>query len=42
MGKRILKDTDYFPNEKYKSPHTDCKEGVAMLVSSIKTSKSKP
>jgi len=42
MGKRILKDMDYFPNEMNKSSHPECKEGVAMLVSSIKTSKSKP
>lgn len=42
MCKGILKNTDYFPNEMYKSSHPECKEGVAMLVNSIKTSKSKP
>ena len=41
MSKSILKNTDYFPNEMNKSSHPECKEGVAMLVSSIKTSKSK-
>jgi len=42
MGKHILKDMVYFPNEMYNSSHPECKEGVAMLVCSIKTSKSKP
>lgn len=35
----ILKDTSYLVEEKYLSLHSVCKELVAMLVSSIKTSK---
>lgn len=35
----ILKDTSYLVEDKYLSLHSVCKELVAMLVSSIKTSK---
>ncbi len=37
----LLKDTNYLSNDKYMSLHPVCKELLAMLVSSIKTSKSK-
>ncbi|WP_435255378.1 four helix bundle protein [Tenacibaculum sp. A30] len=35
----LLKDTSYLVEDKYRSLHSVCKELVAMLVSSIKTSK---
>lgn len=35
----LLKDTSYLVEDKYLSLHSVCKELVAMLVSSIKTSK---
>lgn len=35
----ILKDTDYIEQNLFESLHSDCKELVAMLVSSIKTAK---
>ncbi len=35
----LLKDTSYLVEDKYMSLHSVCKELVAMLVSSIKTSK---
>ncbi|OJV30050.1 MAG: four helix bundle protein [Bacteroidetes bacterium 37-13] len=37
----ILKDTDYLENNLFESLHSDAKELIAMLVSSIKTLKSK-
>lgn len=37
----LLKDTNYITNNNYENSHSNCKELVAMLVSSIKTSKSK-
>ena len=37
----LLKDRNYIHSDMYKNSYPDCKEGVAMLVSSIKTSKSK-
>lgn len=35
----ILKDTDYIENKLFESMQTDCKELIAVLVSSIKTAK---
>ena len=35
----ILKDTDYIKQELFESLQSDCKELIAMLVSSIKTAK---
>jgi len=35
----ILKDTDYIDSTMYKSLISDCKECIAMLVSTLKTSK---
>lgn len=35
----ILKDTDYIEQILFESLHSDCKELIAMLVSSIKTAK---
>ncbi len=35
----ILKDTDYLEQNLFESLQSDCKELVAMLVSSVKTSK---
>lgn len=37
----ILKDTDYLESKLFESLHSDIKELIAMLVSSIKTLKSK-
>ena len=35
----LLKDTDYISNKIFQSMQADCKELIAMLVSTIKTSK---
>jgi four helix bundle protein len=35
----ILKDTDYIDENQFKSLQSDCKELIAMLVSTVKTSK---
>jgi len=35
----ILKDTDFIDHKLHTSLHTDCKELIAMLVSTVKTSK---
>jgi four helix bundle protein len=35
----ILKDTNYIDNDIFQSLHSDCKELIAMLVSTVKTSK---
>ncbi len=35
----ILKDTDYLEQKLFESLQSDCKEHIAMLVSSVKTSK---
>lgn len=35
----LLKDTDYLNNEEFAQLRSECKELIAMLVSSIKTSK---
>lgn len=35
----LLKDTDYISNDEFTQLRTECKELIAMLVSSIKTSK---
>ena len=35
----LLKDTDYLDHERFTELHADCKELIAMLVSSIKTAK---
>ena len=37
----LLKDTNYIDNDNHKSMLSDCKELIAMLVSSIKTAKSR-
>lgn len=37
----LLSSTDYISKEKFTKLQSDCKELIAMLVSSIKTSKSK-
>jgi len=37
----LLKDTDYLDNERFVELHLECKELIAMLVSSIKTVKEK-
>ncbi len=37
----LLNDTDHITNLVYKQLHSTCKELVAMLVSSVKTTKSK-
>ena len=36
----LLKDTDFIRNEQFISLQSDCKELIAMLVSTVKTSKS--
>ncbi len=36
----ILKDTDYLSQDMFASLHRDCKELIAMLVSSVKKTKS--
>ena len=36
----ILKDTEYLQEKEYESMNADCREILALLVSSIKTSKS--
>jgi four helix bundle protein len=36
----LLNDTDYLSNETFEQMKSECKELIAMLVSSIKTSKS--
>jgi len=36
---RLLKDTDYLDNESFFELHSQCKELISMLVSSIKTTK---
>jgi len=41
MNKSILKDINYIDNDRYNLLHPLCKELVAMLVSSIKTTKSR-
>lgn len=33
----LLKDTDYIDNERFVELHSECKELIAMLVSTIKT-----
>ena len=35
----ILKDTEYLNEKEYKSMNTDCREVLALLISSIKTTK---
>lgn len=35
----LLKDTDYLETKMFDSLHSDCKEMIAMLVSTVKTSK---
>ncbi len=35
----LLKDTDFISETQYVSLHSDCKELIAMLVSTLKTSK---
>lgn len=35
----ILKDTDFIEQNLFESLHSDCKELIAMLVSTVKTSK---
>jgi four helix bundle protein len=37
----LLKDTDYITNAHHQQLHSSCKELVAMLVSSVKTTKSR-
>lgn len=37
----ILKDTDYLEQKLFESLQADCKELIAMLVSTVKTTKSK-
>lgn len=37
----LLKDTDYIDIEKHSELLSDCKELIAMLVSSIKTTKTR-
>ncbi len=36
----LLKDTDFINENQFVSLHSDCKELIAMLVSTVKTSKS--
>ena len=36
----LLKDTDFISEDRFMSLQTDCKELLAMLVSTVKTSKS--
>ena len=36
----LLKDTDFISENQFKNLHADCKELVAMLVATVKTSKS--
>ena len=36
----LLKDTDFITREQFESLHPDCRELIAMLVSTVKTSKS--
>jgi four helix bundle protein len=38
---RLLHDTDYIDDKMFESIHDDCKEIIAMLVASVKTSSSK-
>ena len=35
----LLRDTDFIGNEQFINLHADCKELIAMLVSTVKTSK---
>ena len=35
----ILKDTDYLQEKEFESMNTDCQEILALLISSIKTTK---
>ena len=35
----IIKDTDYLNEKEYESMNTDCQELIALLISSIKTTK---
>ena len=37
----ILKDTEYLNEKEYESMNTDCREVLALLISSIKTTKQK-
>lgn len=37
----LLKDTDYINDERFAELHSECKELIAMLVSSIKTTKNR-
>ena len=37
----ILKDTEYLQEKEYESMNTDCREVLALLISSIKTTKQK-
>ena len=39
---RLLHDTDYIDDKMFESMHNDCKEIIAMLVASVKTSSSRP
>ena len=36
----LLRDTDYISEDQFMSLQSDCKEIIAMLVSTVKTSKS--
>jgi four helix bundle protein len=38
---RLLHDTDYIDDKMFESIHNDCKEIIAMLVSSVKTASNK-
>jgi four helix bundle protein len=37
---RLLRDTDYLEEKLFESIHNDCKEVIALLVASVKTSSS--
>jgi four helix bundle protein len=38
---RLLHDSDYIDDKMFESVHKDCKEIIAMLVTSVKTSSSR-
>ncbi len=37
----ILKDTDFITNDQFANLHSDCRELLAMLISTVKTGKNK-